>query len=134
MVSNNHLAVQLPGSRAKVGSVRRSMPGVSGKTTNVESGKFQKMLHTQKSSELTFSKHAQKRLASRNIELSGRELESIKNAVDLARKKGSRDSLVLMKDLALVVSVKNNTVITAVNDVAMNENIFTNIDSAVIAH
>jgi len=133
MVSNDHLAVQLLASRAKVGTVRRSMPKV-GKATTVESGKFQKMLHTQKSGELTFSKHAQKRLASRNIELSGRELESIKNAVDLARKKGSRDSLVLMKDLALVVSVKNSTVITAVNDVAMNENIFTNIDSAVIAH
>ena len=47
-------------------------------------------------------------------------------------KKGARDSLVLMQDLALVVSVKNNTVITAVDGESLKENVFTNIDSAVI--
>ena len=83
--------------------------------------------------ELKFSKHAQKRLASRNIELTPNDMEKISNAVDVARKKGARDSLVLMGDLALVVSVRNNTVITAVDENSSKENVFTNIDSAVIA-
>ena len=83
--------------------------------------------------ELKFSKHAQKRLASRNIELTPNDMEKISNAVDVARKKGARDSLVLMGDLALVVSIKNNTVITAVDENSSKENVFTNIDSAVIA-
>jgi flagellar operon protein len=82
---------------------------------------------------LQFSKHAQKRLASRNIELSPMDLEKIEEAVDTLRRKGGRDSLVLMGDLALVVSVKNNTVITAVDENSSKENVFTNIDSAVIA-
>jgi len=82
---------------------------------------------------LQFSRHAQKRLASRNIELSPTDLERIEEAVGTLRRKGARDSLVLMGDLALVVSVKNNTVITAVDDNSSKENVFTNIDSAVIA-
>ena len=57
----------------------------------------------------------------------------LQQAIDVARKKGARDSLVLMGDLALVVSVKNNTVITAVDEGSTKENVFTNIDSAVIA-
>jgi flagellar operon protein len=82
---------------------------------------------------LRFSKHAQKRLASRNIELTSGDLAKIEQAVDTARRKGGRDSLVLMGDLALVVSIKNNTVITAVDENSSKENVFTNIDSAVIA-
>jgi len=83
--------------------------------------------------ELKFSKHAQKRLASRNIDFSAGDMEKLQQAIDVARKKGARDSLVLMGDLALVVSVKNNTVITAVDEGSTKENVFTNIDSAVIA-
>ncbi|MDR2734546.1 MAG: hypothetical protein LBC99_07885 [Spirochaetota bacterium] len=82
---------------------------------------------------LQFSRHAQKRLASRSIELGQADLERLEEAVGTLRRKGARDSLVLMGDLALVVSVKNNTVITAVDDNSSKENVFTNIDSAVIA-
>ena len=82
---------------------------------------------------LKFSKHAQKRLESRNINLTDTDVEKINRAVGNARKKGSRDSLVLLRDLALIVSVKNNTVVTAVNDNTEKDNVFTNIDSAVIA-
>ncbi|MEA1961753.1 MAG: TIGR02530 family flagellar biosynthesis protein [Bacillota bacterium] len=82
--------------------------------------------------QLKFSNHAQERMKSRNIELSETDLNKVQEAVDRARNKGSRDSLILMKDLALLVSVKNNTVITAVDGQNMKENVFTNIDSAVI--
>ncbi len=81
---------------------------------------------------LKFTKHAQERLQSRNIQLSKEDVDRIQNAVTQARQKGSRDSLIIMDRLALVVSVKNNTVITAVYDQSIKQNVFTNIDSAVI--
>lgn len=81
---------------------------------------------------LKFSKHAQERLQSRNIKLTPEDVERIQDAVTQARQKGARDSLIIMDRLALVVSVKNNTVITAVDDQSIKQNVFTNIDSAII--
>ena len=85
------------------------------------------------SSELKFSSHATKRLAMRGIELTEKDLESLKNAIDLAESKGSRDTLVMHEKASFVVSVKNRTVITAIDDMSMKEKIVTNIDSAVLA-
>ena len=81
-----------------------------------------------------FSQHALQRLQARNITLGPIELEKLNTAVDKAAQKGAKESLVLMNDnnLALVVSVKNKTVITAMDSASMKDNIFTNIDSAVI--
>jgi len=81
---------------------------------------------------LKFSGHAQQRLASRNINLSNEDLQKIGDAVTRAAAKGARESLVLTDKAALVVSVPNRTVITAVDKSQLKENIFTNIDSAVI--
>ncbi len=79
-----------------------------------------------------FSQHALQRLSSRNIQLDGTDLAKISGAVDKAAQKGARDSLILMDNLALVVSVKNRTVITAMDGTNIRDNVFTNIDSAVI--
>lgn len=81
---------------------------------------------------LKVSNHAQTRLASRNIELGQGEWERVMDGVDRAAAKGARESLVMVDDVALVVSVKNRTVITAVDKAQLKENVFTNIDSAVI--
>lgn len=81
---------------------------------------------------LKFSAHAQQRLQARNIQLTGEDLAEINKAVDRAASKGARDSLILMDGLAMVVSVKNKTVVTAVDNASMKEHVFTNIDSAVI--
>jgi flagellar operon protein len=81
---------------------------------------------------LKFSGHAQQRLASRNINLSSEDLQKIGDAVTRAAAKGARESLVLTDKAALVVSVPNRTVITVVDKSQLKENIFTNIDSAVI--
>lgn len=94
--------------------------------------KFDQVLAEKLGSELKFSQHARQRLADRNIEFTQEDLDKLSQAVSKAREKGSRDSLVLMDDLALLVSVKNNTVITAVDGQSLKENVFTNIDSAVI--
>jgi flagellar operon protein len=79
-----------------------------------------------------FSGHAQTRLASRNISFSGEDIAKLGSAITRAAAKGSRESLMLMDQAALVVSVPNRTVITAVDKSSLKENIFTNIDSAMI--
>lgn len=82
---------------------------------------------------LKFSAHAEDRLQKRNIVLQPRELERLKDGVDRAAAKGCCDSLVLVDDKAFVVSVKNRTVITAVDGRNVKEGVFTNIDSAVVS-
>jgi flagellar operon protein len=79
-----------------------------------------------------FSAHALKRLESREISLNPKDLALLKEAVDRAEAKGAKESLILMDQMALVVSIKNRTVITAVNGEKLKDNVFTNIDSAVI--
>ena len=79
-----------------------------------------------------FSQHASQRLQTRNISLSNEQMNQLKSAVDKAAQKGARESLILMNnDLALVVSVTNRTVITAMDGSSIRDNVFTNIDSAV---
>lgn len=79
---------------------------------------------------LKFSKHANERLASRNIDLSETQLERLESGAKKAQEKGINESLVMVDNIAFIVNVKNNTVVTAVND--SDDKIFTNIDGAVI--
>lgn len=81
---------------------------------------------------LKVSGHAQTRLQSRGIDLDSTQWDRVKDGVDRAAAKGARESLVLVDDAALVVSVKNRTVITAVDRANLKDSVFTNIDSAVI--
>ncbi len=82
---------------------------------------------------LKISAHAEKRLNSSNIRLSESDVRRIDGAVQRAGEKGSNQSLIMLDNLALVVSVKNRVVITAVDDARTREGVFTNIDSVVIA-
>ncbi|MDO5293993.1 MAG: TIGR02530 family flagellar biosynthesis protein [bacterium] len=82
------------------------------------------------SSGLKFSKHANERLASRNIDLTKEQLEKLEEGTNKAKSKGINESLVVVDGLSFIVSCKNNTVITAVDD--ESEQVFTNIDGAVI--
>lgn len=102
-------------------------------TGNIRGG-FENILQEAigKGQELKFSKHAELRLQARNISLTEAQKDRMKDAVSKAESKGVRDSLVLMDNLAFVVNVKNRTVITAVNSSELKENVFTNIDGAVI--
>jgi len=87
----------------------------------------------QPGSSITWSAHAQARLRQRGIELTDAQQTRLETAVDKAAGKGAKDSLVLLDDTAMVVSVSNRTVITALGTGQARENVFTNIDSAVIA-
>ena len=82
--------------------------------------------------ELRFSAHAQERLRSRSISLTSEDSLRLKGAVDRVAEKGGRESLVLMDNLAFVVSISNRTVITAVDGLNLRDNVFTNIDSAIM--
>ncbi|MDD2308360.1 MAG: flagellar protein [Desulfuromonadaceae bacterium] len=79
-----------------------------------------------------FSQHAQDRLRARNITFSANDLANLEGAVNSVAQKGGKESLVMMGDSALVVSIKNRTVVTAMDRAQMKGNVFTNIDSAVI--
>jgi flagellar operon protein len=81
---------------------------------------------------LKFSAHAMQRLASRNITLTQDDVNRMNAMADKAAAKGAKQSLFMMNDVAMVVSIKNRTVITAVDADSMKENVFTNIDSAAI--
>lgn len=124
----------------------RIIPGVGGNipvssgnrsqgTNSTSSTSFEDMLKEQvyKNSEVKFSKHAGERLESRNIKITEEQKQKLNDAVNRANEKDVKDSLVMLDDIALVVNVKNKTVITALNKDEMKENVFTNIDGAVIA-
>lgn len=93
---------------------------------------FQQILEQKQaqSTELRFSKHANERLASRNIQLSMEQRERLSGGVEKASQKGIRDSLVMVDNMAFIVNVTNRTVITAVGE--GDDKIFTNIDGAII--
>jgi flagellar operon protein len=82
---------------------------------------------------LTFSGHATRRMEQRGVQLDEDHMRRLQTAVGRAEAKGSRDSLILLDDLALVVSIQNHTVVTAVDEASQKEHVFTNIDSVVIA-
>lgn len=88
------------------------------------------MMHA--STTLKFSKHAASRLADRQITLSDSQIARLSDGTQKAGAKGIRESLVLMDQLAFIVNVPSATVITAMDQTETNENVFTNIDGAVI--
>lgn len=84
------------------------------------------------SNEVMFSKHANERLASRNINLNDEQMMRLHNGIKQAKEKRINESLVMMDNLAFIVNIKNNTVITAMDQDTNDSNVFTNIDGAVI--
>jgi len=105
---------QRPASRTADGSFARSLAEATGGAA------------------LRFSAHATDRLASRNIRFTADEMARVEQAADVAARRGSRDALLMMNDLGLIVNIKNRTVLTALDLGAMKDGIVTNIDSTVV--
>lgn len=104
------------------------------KPQTAEGVSFEEILR-QKSADtqaLKFSKHAAGRLAERNISLTEEQMERLNDGARKAGQKGIRDSLVIVDKLAFIVNVPNNTVVTAMDSTETTDNIFTNINGAVI--
>ncbi len=124
----------------RIDSIRSRMPEKAAPTKGTDKAKpFSELLEERiqqkpstESQSLKFSAHAQTRLESRGIDLSAEDLVKLQDAVNKARDKGSKDSLILTDKAAFIVSVKNQTVITAVDRESLKENVFTNIDSTIM--
>ena len=105
----------------------------TGRSENTQSISFDNVLKREGSpAALKFSKHAASRLADRNIMLTDGQMERLSDGARKADEKGIQDSLVIVDELAFIVNIPNKTVITAMDQAETNENIFTNIDGAVI--
>lgn len=113
----------------------------TGNTVNETGLSFQELLQSkslqqteglEQAGRLKFSKHATVRLADRNIELSSEQLDRLNDGAKKAGQKGIRDSLVIVDELAFIVNIPNHTVVTAMDSTETNENVFTNINGAVI--
>lgn len=81
---------------------------------------------------LQFSKHSKERIEQRGISLTEELMADLNAAAGKARLRGARDVVMIGQDAAFIVNVPNNMVVTAMNGEEMKDNIFTNIDSAVI--
>ena len=144
-VSNGNL--HMPAVSGSPGSVRDSAqardPIVDKESAAKNSGKnaaniqsFEQLLGSKLNGAVTeplkFSAHASARMQSRKLEMNPEQMRKLNEAVDKAAAKGLDDALVLSKDGAFIVSVKNRTVVTALDRNSMDGNVFTNIDGAVV--
>ncbi|WP_374724034.1 TIGR02530 family flagellar biosynthesis protein [Calidifontibacillus erzurumensis] len=94
---------------------------------------FKQILGTfQEDNPLKISKHAEKRLNERNIHIDEQLWNKIAEKVNEAKAKGISDSLVVTDKAALIVSTKNNTVITAMDRTEASSQIFTNINGTIL--
>ncbi|OCT13811.1 flagellar biosynthesis protein [Paenibacillus pectinilyticus] len=90
---------------------------------------FQKIFQDQF---VRFSHHAEVRIQERGIQLKPEQLEKLNKAIDKAASKGAKDALMIVAGNGYIVNVPNRTVVTALDGQAMNEHVFTQIDSAMI--
>ncbi len=97
-----------------------------------DSNNFKELLSEKLKNEVSFSKHANERIQQRNIDVSQEVTEKLNEAAVQAKDKGLKNVLVMIDNQAFILSTMNNKVITAVNNDDLKENIFTNIDGAVI--
>jgi flagellar operon protein len=129
MSAVEHNPALLPPGLAPVGR-----PAATPSTTQVPGGpSFADVLATKQPQAVRFSSHALQRVERRGIDVSAETLGRLNDGVDRAAGKGARASVVFVDATAFVVSVPNRTVITAVDRDHMKQQVFTNIDSAVIA-
>lgn len=104
------------------------------KSNKGSASSFKEVLNKEvdKKQSFVISNHAAERLRDRNISLNESDMKRINEGLNKAMEKGSSESVLLYKDLVLVASVKNRTIITAVDKESSKDNVFTNIDSVVL--
>ena len=116
-----------------INPVKQNNNKTNNQQTNKTQKSFKEVLNEKldKKNKVKFSKHAKKRINSRNIQMGEKEIDKLIDGLEKAENKGSKDSLIMVDEVAYVVSVENKTVITAIDDQNVKDNVFTNIDSAV---
>jgi len=83
--------------------------------------------------DVRFSNHAQKRMETRDMQLSQDNVSRLSGAIDKAEKRGGKSSLVMVDDMAFIVNVRERLVVTALDAEHRGEGVFTQIDSVVFA-
>lgn len=119
-------AMRIPGD-AVTGGIGPARAGAA--TREAQGSSFQEELRR---SEIRFTRHAEERLQRRSISLGQEDMARLEEALRTAESKGAVNSLVLMDGLAMVVNVSTRNVVTACDQRALRDGVFTNIDSAVI--
>lgn len=106
--------------------------GKKGNSDNSSSVSFKDVLKEEisKKNGFTVSKHAAERM--KNINFDAADMNKINDAINKAKDKGAKNCLIVYKDAALVTSVENRTVITAVEGSRAKDNVYTNIDSVIL--
>ena len=136
-IDKNSADIQSRIIASRAGLVQRTagpqIPITGEQGSAVKGASFGEIFKSKVTEELKFSAHASSRLKSRNIEMTPDIMGKLEKAVEGAQSKGARDSLILVKDLAFIVNIPNKTVITAMDGESIKDNVFTNIDSTVIA-
>jgi flagellar operon protein len=127
---NSAFAKTLEALLDKSGVTPTAQTGQVSTENGIQTSAVSGAVNTAEVPQVTFSKHAVKRIAERGIDLDGAE-ERLQNALALAKSKNCSESLVMIDGNAFLVSVKNNKVITAMTQDDLQESIFTNIDSTV---
>jgi flagellar operon protein len=119
-------------SVGKIGPISSAQPSIQNKKVVNTQASFQSILDTAKSKEtgFTVSKHAAKRLD--EINFTEEDMKQIEKGFEIAKDKNSKNTVMLYKDVAIIASVENKTLITAVEKDRAKDNIFTNVDSVVI--
>jgi flagellar operon protein len=104
------------------------------KPTRTDGENFSKVLEKEinRRPPLAFSAHAQTRLLQSQIHLTNHQMDRVEKGVGQAAQKGAKDSLILVDNMALLINIPKNIVITAIDGARMRDNVFTKIDSAVI--
>lgn len=114
-----------------VNKVKKTESIVNNKVSNTNNKTFKEIFENKaENANILFSKHAYMRLNSRNLQLSNAQIKRVEDGIKRAEEKGIRDSLVLVDNIALLVNIKNKTVVTAIDN--NSEKVYTNIDGAVI--
>lgn len=108
--------------------------GSNNKVKENSNASFKDLLNNKidKNKSFIISNHAAERLKERNINFNENDMKNINEGINKAEQKGSKETLILYKDTALITSIKNRTIITAMTKENSKNNVFTNIDSVVI--
>lgn len=108
--------------------------GSNNKVKENSNASFKDLLNNKidKNKSFIISNHAAERLKERNINFNENDMKNINEGINKAEQKGSKETLILYKDTALITSIKNRTIITAMAKENSKNNVFTNIDSVVI--
>lgn len=115
-----------------VGAPELNKPQPNNTAKNAPTNEFANVLKKEQAGDLILSQHAQTRIKSRQIPWNDAILNRIKEGVQTAESKGSKEALILADNIAVIANVKSKTIVTAMDSSQLKGRVFTNIDSAVL--